>query len=97
MCLYNNNNNNNNSNNNNKIWLKSTDYKGSQTDLDAPGWTSWSVLLNVSYHKEYDYLWFRGGDLNGFRDIKTFMKLMGGKYPGTAQEDFPFNVIEYIF
>ena len=31
------------------------------------------VLLNV-YHNEYHYIWFRAGDLNGFPDIKPFMK-----------------------
>ena len=40
--------------------------------------TSWSVPLNVSYHKKNEYAWLRGGDLNGFRDIKSFMKLKGG-------------------
>ena len=35
--------------------------------------TSRSVLMNVYYHKEYHYIWLRGGDLNGFRDIKPFM------------------------
>ena len=39
---------------------------------------SWSVLLNVSYHKIHEYIWFRGRDLNGFRDIKTFMKMERG-------------------
>ena len=28
------------------------------------------MLLNVSYHKEHNYIWFRGGDLNVFRDNK---------------------------
>ena len=28
-------------------------------------------LLNVSYHKKQEYIWFRGGDLNGFGDIRT--------------------------
>ena len=33
------------------------------------------MLLNVSYHKEHDYIWFRCGALNVFRDIlKPFMK-----------------------
>ena len=27
---------------------------------------SFSVSLDVSYHKEQEYIWFRGGDLNGF-------------------------------
>ena len=25
-----------------------------------------SVSLNLSYHKEHEYIWYRGGDLNGF-------------------------------
>ena len=25
-----------------------------------------SMSLNLSYHKEHEYVWFRGGDLNGF-------------------------------
>ena len=25
-----------------------------------------SMSLDLSYHKEYKYIWFRGGDLNGF-------------------------------
>ena len=33
-----------------------------------------SVLMSEFYHKEYHYIWFRGGDLNGFRDIKPFIK-----------------------
>ena len=28
-----------------------------------------SGSLNVSLHKKQEYIWFRGGDLNGFRDI----------------------------
>ena len=24
------------------------------------------VSLDASYHKEHEYIWFRGGDLNGF-------------------------------
>ena len=39
--------------------------------------TSWSVLLNVLYHKEYHYIWLSGGDLNGFPDIKPFMLFNG--------------------
>ena len=33
-----------------------------------------SGSLNVSLHKEQEYIWFRGEDLNGFRDIRPFMK-----------------------
>ena len=36
--------------------------------------TTWSVLLNVSYHKKNEHIWFIGRDLNHFRDIKPFMK-----------------------
>ena len=35
--------------------------------------TSWSVLLNVSYHKVYHYILFMGGDLNGNPDIRPLM------------------------
>ena len=31
--------------------------------------------LDVSYRKEQKYIWFRGGDLNGFRDIKPFYEV----------------------
>ena len=24
------------------------------------------VALSLSYHKKHEYIWFRGGDLNGF-------------------------------
>ena len=27
-----------------------------------------SMLLNALYHKEQEYIWFMGGDLNGFQD-----------------------------
>ena len=30
--------------------------------------------LNAAYHKEQQYIWFMGGDLNSFRDITHFMK-----------------------
>ena len=41
--------------------------------------TSPSVLLNAYYHKkhEYIYIWFRGGDLNSFRDNKHFYEVNG--------------------
>ena len=42
--------------------------------LGRPRGTSSLVLLNASYHKKHEYVWFRGGDLNCFRDIKPFMK-----------------------
>ena len=35
---------------------------------------SWSVLMHMSYHKEHEYIWLRGGDLNRFRESKPFMK-----------------------
>ena len=40
------------------------------------GHTPWgpkSVSLNASYHKEQQYIWFRGGVPNGFPDIKIYM------------------------
>ena len=29
-----------------------------------------SVSLDASYHKEQEYIWFMGGDLNGLCDIR---------------------------
>ena len=31
--------------------------------------------MNACYHKEYHYIWFSGGNLNGFRDIKPFYEV----------------------
>ena len=39
----------------------------------CPRGTLGSMSLNAAYHKE-QYIWFMGGDLNGFRDITHFMK-----------------------
>ena len=39
--------------------------------------TLWSVLLNVSNHKEYRYNLFKGRNLNSFPGIKPFMKWTG--------------------
>ena len=33
-----------------------------------------SESKNTSYHKEKDYIYLRGWDLNGFCDIRLFMK-----------------------
>ena len=39
-----------------------------------PG-VSRSMSLNAPYLKEQEYnIWFMGGDLNGFQDIKHFVK-----------------------
>ena len=43
--------------------------------------TSSSVLLNASYHKKYEYVWFMGGGLYSFQDIKPFMNLKGWGMP----------------
>ena len=32
------------------------------------------MSLNAPYLKEQEYVWFLGGDLNGFQDIMHFMK-----------------------
>ena len=57
---------------------------------------SLSVLLNVSYHKVHDYIWFRAGDLKGFRDSKAFMKLRGWTCLGTPPGDILLSVNECI-
>ena len=40
----------------------------------GPPGDPWSMSLNAPYHKEQEYIWFMGGDLNGFQDIKHFVK-----------------------
>ena len=30
------------------------------------------IPLDAPYHKEQEYIWFRGGDLNSFQDIQQF-------------------------
>ena len=38
--------------------------------------------MDVSYHKEQKYIWFRGGDLNVFLRYKAFYEGKGGRaYP----------------
>ena len=32
------------------------------------------MSLNAPHHKEQEHIWFMVGDLNGFRDIKHFVK-----------------------
>ena len=44
-------------------------------------WYPWSMSLNAPHHKEQEYIWFMGGDLNGFQDIMHFMKRLGGACP----------------
>ena len=39
--------------------------------LGTPRGTFHLVLLNASYRKKHEYIWFRGEDLNGFLDINT--------------------------
>ena len=33
-----------------------------------------SMPLNAPYIKKQEYIWFMGGDLNGFHDIMHFVK-----------------------
>ena len=40
---------------------------------ELPPGDHWSVSMNAPYHHEQKYIWFRGGDLNGFWDIKPYM------------------------
>ena len=36
-----------------------------------------SVSVDASDHKEHEYIWLMGGNLNGFCDIRPFMKWWG--------------------
>ena len=47
----------------------------------GPPWYPWSMSLNAPHHKEQEYIWFMGGDLNSFQDIMHFMKRGGGPAP----------------
>ena len=49
------------------------------------------MSLNAPHHKEEEYIWFRGGDLNGFQDIMHFMKRAGGACPRGTQESMSLN------
>ena len=41
------------------------------------------MSLNAPHHKEQEYIWFMGGDLNGFHDIMQFYeKSRWGMSPG---------------
>ena len=41
----------------------------------GPPWDPWSMSLNAPHHKEQEYIWFMGGDLNGFQDIIIYHKI----------------------
>ena len=41
---------------------------------EGPLWDPWSMSLNAPHHREQEYIWFIGEDLNGFQDIKHFVK-----------------------
>ena len=48
---------------------ESNQAKWSEVGRACPGThqgTSWSVLLNVSYHKKHEYIWFRDGTGHAF-------------------------------
>ena len=53
-----------------------------------------SMSLDASYHKEQDYIWFMGGDLNGLCDIRLWyqvfyeMKGVGHALTGTLWNPF---------
>ena len=54
--------------------------KGVEPAPGGPSWDPWSMSLNAPHHTEQEYIWFMGhiwfmgGDLNSFRDIKHFVK-----------------------
>ena len=48
------------------------------------------MSLHAPHHKEQEYIWFIGGDLNRFQDIKHFFEIKGvghapGGYPGVPR------------
>ena len=40
--------------------------KGVGHATGGPLWDPWSMSLNAPHHKEQEYIWFMGEDLNGF-------------------------------
>ena len=65
----------------------------------GPGPTPWTprlVSLNVSYHKEQEYILVRGGDLNGFSDLWPFMKWRDGAWPRRNPGDPQVDVTECV-
>ena len=55
--------------------------------------TSLSGLLNGSCYKKHEYIWFMGGNLNGFQDIKCFMKRTRWGMPRGAHGDIPIVLL----
>ena len=47
----------------------------------GPPLDTWSMSLNAPHLKEQEYMWFMGGDLNGFQDIMHFIRRAGGVCP----------------
>ena len=57
----------------------------------GPPWDTWSMSLNALHHKEQEYIWFMGVDLNGFQDTMHFMKRAGGACPRGTQGSMSLN------
>ena len=49
------------------------------------------MSLNAPHHKEQEYIWFMGWDLNSFQDIIHFMKRAGGTCPWGTQGSMSLN------
>ena len=58
---------------------------------ELPPWDPLSMSRNAPHHKEQEYILFMGGDLNGFRDIKHFVK-RGGTCPRGTPRGPKINV-----
>ena len=55
-------------------------------------------IINVSYNKKQCYIWFKGGDLIGFKDIKHYINLgsvCGGRRGGVPGD--PRLTITVVF
>ena len=60
--------------------------KGAGHAPGGPPGDPWSMSLNAPRHKEQEYIWFMGEDLNGFQDIKHFVKWRGGTWSQGSQD-----------
>ena len=47
--------------------------KGGGACPEGPPGDHWSVPLNASCHKDQEYIWFSGGNLNGLHNIRHFV------------------------
>ena len=61
------------------------------------GWDPQSVSMDLSYHREHEYIWFEDGNLNGFRDIRRLMKWKGWGMPQEDHQSVSMDASYHLF